>query len=123
LVRLCTLTAFVLSLAWAPRAFAAAPMCGLRAQSIAAPPVGTPANSDSLSAPKPCEETAPLRARNPTNREAPRALTFPDQPLRALPIAPRFGACSTSARLPAAAAESARLPTGFARSIERPPRA
>lgn len=123
LVRLCTLGAFVLTLGWAPRAFAAAPMCGLRAQSIAAPPVGTPANTDSLSAPKPCEEGAPLRAAKEPQREAPRALSFPDQPLRALPIAPRFGPCAVTARLPAAAAESARLPAGFARSIDRPPRA
>ena len=122
LVRLCTLTAFVLSLAWAPSAFAAAPMCGPRAQSIAAPPVGTSASTDSLSALKPCDPSAPLRATSGPNREAPRALSFPDQPVRALPIATRFAPCPVTARLPAAAAEQALLAAGFARSIDRPPR-
>ncbi|MEO7032764.1 MAG: hypothetical protein ABI548_02950 [Polyangiaceae bacterium] len=122
LVRLCTLTAFMLSLAWAPSAFAVAPMCGLRAQSIAAPPIGTSTNTDSLSAPRPCDESAPLRAAGAPNRETPRALSFPDQPVRARPIAAPFGPCPGSARLPAAAAEQALLATGFARSIDRPPR-
>ncbi|MEP7051524.1 MAG: hypothetical protein ABJB12_14280 [Pseudomonadota bacterium] len=123
LTRLCALAAFVLSLSWAPSAFAAAPMCGPRAQSITAPPVGTSASTDSLSAPTPCDAGAPLHAANTPNREAPRTLSFPDQPLRALPISAIFGPCPVSARLSAAAAERARLPPGFARAIERPPRA
>src|SRR5882724_6080435 len=54
LVRLCTWIAFVLSLGWAPSAFAAAPMCGIHAQTVAAPPIGTPTSTDALSAVNPC---------------------------------------------------------------------
>ena len=122
LARLCTLTALVLSLTWAPSVFAAAPMCGMHAQTIAAPPVGTSTNTDSLSAPKPCDESGPLRAAGAPNREGPRELSFPDQPTRALPSHAPFGPCPVSARLPAAAAQQALLALGFARSIDRPPR-
>src|SRR5882757_6681557 len=52
LVRLCTWTAF-----------AAAPMCGIHAQTVAAPPIGTPTSTDALSAVNPCvDDRVPLRA-------------------------------------------------------------
>jgi len=122
LVRLCTLTAFVLSLGWASSAAAAVPMCGMRAQTIAAPPIGTPASSDSLSAGGPCDERGPLSIAGVPQRDAPEKLSFPELPIRALPILPRIAACPVAARVNTAAAEHELLATGFARSIDRPPR-
>jgi hypothetical protein len=121
LVRLCTLTAFVLSLSWAPSVFAAAPMCGVHAQTVAAPPIGTPTSTDALS---PCaaDDGAPLRALGVPNREAPRELSLPDLPVRALPTLPRFASSPITARLSPAAAKHDVCATGFARSIDRPPR-
>jgi hypothetical protein len=123
LVRLCTLTAFVLSLGWVSSASAAAPMCGLRAQTVAAPPIGTPASSDSVSAGEPCEQLAPLRIAGVPERDAPQKLSFPELPIRALPILPRLGACPVLARVSTALADHELLASGFARSIDRPPRA
>jgi hypothetical protein len=122
LVRLCTLTAFVLSLAWVSIASAAAPMCGVRAQTIAAPPIGTPASSDALTAGNPCTERSPLSIANTPQRNAPEKLSLPELPIRALPILPRLGACPISVRTSGAFAEHELLATGFARSIDRPPR-
>ena len=123
LVRLCTLSAFVLSLAWVSSAAAAVPMCGMRAQTIAAPPIGTPASSDSVSAGGPCDERSPLRVAGTPQREAPEKLSFPELPIRALPILPRISPCPIVARVNTAAAEHELVATGFARSIDRPPRA
>ena len=122
-MRLCTLTAFVLSLGWVSSAAAAVPMCGMRAQTIAAPPIGTPASSDSVSADGPCDERSPLRVAGVPQRDAPEKLSFPDLPIRALPILPRIGVCPAVARVSTAASEHELLATGFARSIDRPPRA
>ena len=122
LVRLCTLTAFVLALGWVSQASAAVPMCGMRAQTIAAPPIGTPASSDSVSAGSPCDERSPLRVAGVPQREAPEKLSFPELPIRALPILPRIFACPVTARVNSAAPEHELLATGFARSIDRPPR-
>jgi hypothetical protein len=120
LVRLCTVTAFVLSLGWAHSAFAAVPMCGSHGQTVAAPPIGTPANDAAVS---PCaEDSAPLRAAGVPSHESHKELSFPEQPTRALPVLPRFGPCPVGARLSTAAAEYDVLATGFARSIDRPPR-
>jgi hypothetical protein len=122
MVRLSTFVAFVLSLAWATSAFAAAPMCGVHAQSVEAPPIGTPASDDAINADNPCSTSEPLRAAGIPNRDAPEKLSFPDSPLRALPVfacltaAPLTGRCST------AAPEHDLSATGFARSIDRPPR-
>ncbi len=123
LVRLCTWTAFVLALAWVPSASAAVPMCGARAQTVAAPPIGTPASSDSVSAGTPCDQRESLRLAGAPQREAPEKLSFPELPIRALPILPRICACPVTARVSTAASEHELLATGFARSIERPPRA
>jgi len=123
LVRLCTLTAFVLSLAWAQSASAAAPMCGMRAQTIAAPPIGTPASSDSVSAGDACDERALLRVVGVPQRDAPEKLSLPELPIRALPILPHLGACPVAARVSTALPAHELLATGFARSIDRPPRA
>jgi len=122
LVRLCTLTAFVLCLGWASSASAAVPMCGMRAQTVAAPPIGTPASSDSVSAGSPCQDGSPLRIASTPQREAPEKLSFPDLPIRALPILPTLGASSAAARTSSAAPDHELLATGFARSIDRPPR-
>lgn len=123
LVRLCTWTAFVLSLGWAPSAFAAAPMCGIHAQTVAAPPIGTPTSTDSVSAVNPClDDSLPLRALGAQKRGAPRELSLPELPIRALPLLPHFGPCPVGARASTAAAEHDVLATGFARSIDRPPR-
>jgi hypothetical protein len=123
LVRLCTWTAFVLSLAWAPSAFAAAPMCGIHAQTVAAPPIGTPTSTDAMSAVNPCaNEGMPLRALGASNHEAPRELSLPELPVRALPLLPQVGPCPVGSRLSTAAREHDVLATGFARSIDRPPR-
>lgn len=123
LVRLCTLTAFVLCLGWSLSARAAVPMCGARGQSIAAPPIGTPTRDDSLSAGAPCDQAGPLRAASVPDRESPQPLSFYELPIRALPVLPRIAPCPVVARLPAAAAIQALIATGFARSIDRPPRA
>lgn len=123
MVRLCTLTAFVLSLGWASSAFAAAPMCGARGQSIAAPPIGTPASDDSLSAGSPCQQSSPLHASGVPQRDAPEKLSFPELPTRALPTLPRLASCPVTGRFSSAVAEHELLATGFARSIDRPPRA
>jgi hypothetical protein len=120
---LCTLTAFVLSLAWVSSASAAAPMCGVRAQSVAAPPIGTPASSDSVSAGRPCDDPSPLRLANTPRRDAPEKLTLPELPIRALPILARLAACPLFGRVSSALPEHELLATGFARSIDRPPRA
>jgi len=122
LVRLCALTAFVLSLAWAESASAAVPMCGARAQTVAAPPIGTPASSDSVSAGSPCDGRSPLRIAGTPQRDAPEKLSLPELPIRALPILPRLAACPVASRVSTAAAEHELLATGFARSIDRPPR-
>jgi hypothetical protein len=123
LVRLCTWTAFVLALSWASSAFAAAPMCGIHAQTVAAPPIGTPTSTDALSAVNPClDDRVPLRALGAPNREAPSQLSLPELPIRALPLLPHFGPCSAAARLSSAADEQDVPATGFARSIDRPPR-
>ena len=122
LVRLCTLTAFVLSLGWVSIAHAAAPMCGMRAETIAAPPIGTPASSDSVSAGSPCDERSLLRLANLPQRDAPEKLSLPELPIRALPILPRLCACPSAGRVSPALAEHELLATGFARSIDRPPR-
>jgi hypothetical protein len=124
LVRLCTWTAFVLALSWAPSVFAAAPMCGIHAQSVAAPPIGTPTSTDALSAVNPClDDRVPLRALGAPNREAPSQLSLPELPIRALPLLPHFGPCPAGARLSTAAGKQDVPATGFARSIDRPPRA
>jgi hypothetical protein len=122
LVRLCTLTAFVLSLSWVSLAQAAAPMCGMRAETIAAPPIGTPASSDSVSAGSPCNDRSPLRLANAPQRDAPEKLSIPELPIRALPILPRLAACPIVGRVSPALPEHELLATGFARSIDRPPR-
>jgi hypothetical protein len=122
LVRLCTLTAFVLCLGWVSSASAAVPMCGMRAQTIAAPPIGTPASSDSVSAGSPCEDGSPLRIANTPQREAPEKLSFPDLPIRALPILPPLCASPVAERTSTAVSDHELLATGFARSIDRPPR-
>ncbi|HYQ43232.1 MAG TPA: hypothetical protein VER11_14725 [Polyangiaceae bacterium] len=122
LVRLCTLAAFVLSLGWASSAWANAPMCGMRAQTVAAPPIGTPASSDSVSAGTPCDDRLPLSIANTPHRDAPEKLSFPELPIRALPILPALAPCPITARVSTARPEHELLATGFARSIDRPPR-
>lgn len=122
LVRLCALTTFVLSFAWVSSASAAVPMCGMRAQTVAAPPIGTPASSDSVSAGGPCDERSPLRVAGVPQRDAPEKLSFPELPIRALPSLLRIPACAVTARVNTAASEHELLGSGFARSIERPPR-
>jgi hypothetical protein len=121
LVRFSTLLTFVVSLGWAHSAFAAVPMCGVHAQTIAAPPIGTPTNTDSLNG-SPCEENAPLRAAGVPNREAPQKLVLPEAPVRALPVLPRLARAPLTGRLSAAPPEHDLSATGFARSIDRPPR-
>ena len=97
-------------------------MCGMHAQTVAAPPIGTPASSDSLSAGGPCDERSPLRVANAPRPDAPEKLSFPELPIRALPIFPRLAASPVSGRVTPAFPEHELLATGFARSIDRPPR-
>jgi hypothetical protein len=115
--------AFVVTLGWGSSAFAAVPMCGIHAQTIAAPPIGTPTSTDSLNAENPCTESAPLRAAGIPNREAPEKLAFVELQVRALPVLPRLAPSPLAGRSSAAAAEHEICATGFARSIYRPPRA
>lgn len=121
LVQVCAALSFVLSLAWVSRASAAVPMCGVRAQTVAAPPIGTPASSDALSAGA-CDDGAPLRAVGAPQRETPEKLSFPDSPVRALPLLPNLPSCPLLAHASPALAEHELRSTGFARTIDRPPR-
>ena len=121
-LRLSTLLSFVLSLGWTSSVFAAVPMCGVHAQTIAAPPIGTPTSTDALNAENPCDETAPLRAAGIPNREAPQKLVLPELPVRALPVLRRLAPAPLMGRLSAALPEHELCATGFARSIYRPPR-
>ena len=122
-LRLSTLLSFVLSLGWASSAFAAVPMCGVHAQTVAAPPIGTPTSTDALNVESPCDETAPLRAAGIPNREAPQKLVLPELQVRALPVPAWLAPAPLIGRLSAAAPEHELCATGFARSIYRPPRA
>ncbi len=123
LARLCALTAFVLSLGWAPNALAAVPMCGMHAQTVAAPLIGTPTSTDAVTDGSPCADDAtPARAAGAPKPEAPSDVTLSELPVRALPLLPRFGAGPASTRLSAAAFDRDLAATGFALSIERPPR-
>jgi hypothetical protein len=97
-------------------------MCGVRAQTVAAPPIGTPASSDSVSAGGACGERSLLGIAGTPQRDAPEKLSLPELPIRALPILPRIATRPVGARVNAAAAEHELLATGFARSIDRPPR-
>lgn len=121
-MRISTLLSFLLSLGWAHSASAAVPMCGVHAQTVAAPPIGSPTSTDSLNVENPCEQSAPLRAAGVPNREAPQKLVLPESPIRALPVLPRLAAAPVNGRLSAAAAEHELCATGFPRSIDRPPR-
>lgn len=122
-MRLSTLLSFVLSLGWAHSALAAVPMCGVHAQTVAAPPIGSPTSTAALNAENPCQQGAPLRAAGVPNREAPQKLLLPEAPIRALPVLPRLASSPLTGRLSAAAAEHELCATGFPRSIDRPPRA
>ncbi|HEX3776403.1 MAG TPA: hypothetical protein VHV51_18150 [Polyangiaceae bacterium] len=122
LVRLSTFVACVISLGWASSAFAAAPMCGVHAQTVAAPPIGTPASDDTVNADNPCSTNEPLRAAGIPNRDAPEKLSFPDSPLRALPISVQLAPAPLTGRSSTATPEHDLCATGFARSIDRPPR-
>jgi hypothetical protein len=98
-------------------------MCGARGQSIAAPPIGTPTSDDALSAGTPCDRAGALRVVGIPEREAPQQLSFYELPIRALPILPRVAPCPVTARISPVAAEHALIAPGFARSVDRPPRA
>jgi hypothetical protein len=98
-------------------------MCGVRAQTVAAPPIGTPTSSDSVSAGRPCDAHTPLRIANAPQRDAPEKLILPELPIRALPILARLAACPVIGRVSSALPEHELVATGFARSIDRPPRA
>ena len=125
MVRLSTLLSFVVALGWASSAFAAAPMCGVHAQTVAAPPIQLPTSSDEARATNPCDDgfawqltTVPYRG-----HEAPQPLVLPELPLRALPSVVRLAPSQMSARVSPAVAEHQLVATGFARLLERPPRA
>jgi len=76
-----------------------------------------------MSAVNPCANDGLLvHALGAPNREAPRELSLPELPIRALPLLPQFGPCPVASRLSTAVAEHDVLATGFARSIDRPPR-
>lgn len=125
MVRLGSLACFVLAFAWASSAAAATsvPMCGMYGQTIAAPPIGTPASSDSVSANDGCQVRDLLRAAGVPQRDAPeKHASSVELPPRALPVQPRFPEREVSSRtlLPTAAREH--LPPGFARLLDRPPR-
>jgi hypothetical protein len=122
LVRLSTFFAFVVSLGWASSAFAAAPMCGVHAQTVAAPPIGTPTSDDSVKADNPCTDNEPLRAAGVPNRDTPEKLTFQEAPVRALPALLKLAPAPLAGRISTAAPEHDLCATGFARSIDRPPR-
>src|SRR5882724_4851691 len=89
-MRLSVVVSFVLTLGWVQGAIAAVPMCGVHAQTVAAPPIGTPASSDVLNADCPSDEAALLHAAGAPNREAPEKLVLPELQVRALPTQPRL---------------------------------
>jgi len=122
MVRLSTFLSFVIALGWASSAFAAAPMCGVRAQTIAAPPIQLPTSTDEARATSPCDEGLALQLTTTPYHDAPQQLVLPELPLRALPGRVRLAPSPWSGRLSPAVAEHELAATGFARSIERPPR-
>ena len=124
MVRLSTLLSFVVALAWASSAFAAVPMCGVHAQTVAAPPIQLPTSTDEVRATNPCEGGSPLQLTTTPYRghEAPQQLVLPELPLRALPPVLRLAPSPICARVSPAVAEHLLVATGFARTIERPPR-
>jgi len=85
-VRLCALASFLILLSMSEQAFAAVPMCGVHAQTVAAPPIGTPTDSAVLKGDAPCNSVAPLRVGTAPDREPPQPLSLPELPIRALPL-------------------------------------
>jgi len=124
MVRLSTLLSFVVALGWASSAFAAVPMCGVMAQTIAAPPIQLPTSTDEVRTVSPCSDDSPLRVTTTPyqEREAPQQLVLPELPLRGLPSRVRLGPSPWRGRVSTAVAEHRLEATGFARTLERPPR-
>lgn len=124
MVRLSALLSFVVALGWASSAFAAVPMCGVHAQTVAAPPIQLPTSTDEARATNPCDEGFALQLTTTPYRghEAPQQLVLPELPLRALPWQTRLAPSPLGARISPAVAEHQLVATGFARTIERPPR-
>jgi hypothetical protein len=122
-VRLCALAAFSCALLVGRGAFAAAPMCGEHAESIAAPPIGTPTSTASLHAERPCSALTLMLDQSAPDRQAPQKVTIEPAPDRVLPVLSAFVACPVLARLPAPSAETLPAPQRRLPSVYRPPRA
>lgn len=121
-VRLCALAAFLLALTGTSQAFAAVPMCGVHAQTVAAPPIGTPTDSAVLKGDAPCDARAPLHIGAAPDREPPQKLSLPDFPIRALPFDAKVVAAAATLRLSLPPTDHAAPPAFTGQSVYRPPR-
>ena len=121
-LRLCALAAFSCVLLIGRGAHAAAPMCGERGESIAAPPVGMPTPTSTLHAERPCDALTLILDQETPQRRAPRPLTFEPAPDRAMPVVVLLAPAPEVARIAAGQSSDQLTPNLFARSLYRPPR-
>lgn len=122
LVRLASLVAALLVLCVSSRASAnqVIPMCGERGESIAAPPIFRAHDSGSIVV-APCSHEQLEAA--PAAPLAPERLVVQERPERALSFASLCLSQAVDARLPITIASYALRRPGFARLVDRPPRA
>ena len=122
LVRLASLVAALLVLCVSGRASASTvvPMCGERGESVAAPPIFRAHDSGSIVA-TPCNQQQLEAA--PSAPLAPERLVVQERPERVLSFASLCLSQAVDARLPIARARYALERPGFARLLDRPPRA
>jgi hypothetical protein len=122
LVRLASLVAALLVLCVSGQASASpvVPMCGERGESVDAPPIFRAHDSGSIVA-APCSQQQVEAA--PAAPLAPERLVVQERPERVLAFGSLCLSQAVDARLPIAAATQAFERAGFARLLERPPRA
>lgn len=122
LVRLASLVAALLVLCVSGRASAnqVIPMCGERGESIAAPPIFRAHDSGSIVA-APCQAEQLHAA--PSAPIAPERLVVHERPERVLTFGSLCLSQAVDARIPIAAASYRLERPGFARLLDRPPRA
>lgn len=121
--RLLALAAFACALLAGRGAQAAAPMCSEHAESIAAPPIGTPASNAALKAERACDALTLMLDQKAPERQAPKKVTFEPVPDRVLPVVRSLSSPPLLVRLSAPAAEDFSPPEPLSRSVYRPPRA
>lgn len=123
LVRLASLVAALFVLCLSGRAAAASnavPMCGEHNESIAAPPIFRAYEAGSIVA-SPCHSEQVKAGRS--SAPAPERMVVQERPERALSFSALCLSQQVDARVPIASGSSSLQRPGFARSLDRPPRA